>query len=115
MIESIFVFESARSRQREAPLLEERKQYLSYLQREGFGVAGIRSVASMLLHIVRLMELTSSRIVDRKEIEEASHRWLKDTSHKMTHRGEPSVHLFTHAAINWLGFHNLINTAVSLD
>ena len=31
MIESIFVFESTRSRQRNAPLLKERERYLSHL------------------------------------------------------------------------------------
>ena len=110
MIESIFVFKSTRSRQREAPLFREREQYLSYMLDQGVSKQRLRTIASMLLHVIRLMELTGPRVVDSAEIQEASQRWLKDTAHKMRRPGESSVESFTYAARNWLGFHNLIET-----
>jgi integrase/recombinase XerD len=64
MIESIFVFESTRLRQRAAPLLKEREQYLSYMLDQGVSKQRVRTIASMLLHIIRLMELNSPRTVD---------------------------------------------------
>jgi integrase/recombinase XerD len=42
MIESIFVFESTRSRQREAPLFREREQYLSYMLDQGVSIYALR-------------------------------------------------------------------------
>lgn len=111
MIESIFVFESTRSRQREAPLLKEREQYLSYMLDQGVSKQRVRTIASMLLHVIRLMDLNCLRVVDRAEIQEGSQRWLMDTgSHKTRRPGECSVSSFTYTATNWLQFHNLINT-----
>jgi site-specific recombinase XerD len=112
MIESLFVFESTRSRQRSAPLLKEREQYLSYMIDQGVSKQRVRTIASMLLHIIRLMELSSPRSVDMIEIQRASQLWLTDTSHKMRRLGESSVSSFTYTARNWLRFHNLINTPV---
>jgi hypothetical protein len=100
MIESIFVFKSTRSRQREAPLFREREQYLSYMLDQGVSKQRLRTIASMLLHVIRLMELTGPRVVDSAEIQEASQRWLKDTAHKMRRPGESSVESFTYAARN---------------
>src|SRR5712664_4961173 len=110
MIESLFVFESTRSRQRNAPLLKERGEYLSYMLDQGVSRQRVRTIASMLLHIVRLMELSCPRAVDMAEIRLGSQRWLTDTSHKMRRPGESSVSSFTYTARNWLRFHNLINT-----
>ena len=110
MIESIFVFESTRSRQREAPLLKEREQYLSYMLNEGVSKQRVRTIASMLLHIIRLMELSCLRTVDMTEVQQGSQRWLTDTAHKMKRPGVSSASSFTYTARNWLRFHNLINT-----
>ena len=113
MIENLFVFESTRLRQRGAPLLEEREQYLSHMLEQGVSRQRVRTIASMLLHIVRLMELTSVRSVDMTEIHQAGQRWLKDTSHKLKRSGESSASSFTYTAKNWLRFLNLIDTPVA--
>jgi len=104
MIESIFVFESTRSRQREAPLLKEREQYLSYMLDQGVSKVRVRSIAAMLLHIIRLMELSNLRVVDMTEIQHGSQLWLTDGSHKNTHKGKPSASSFEYTARNWLRF-----------
>jgi integrase/recombinase XerD len=115
MIESIFVFESTRARQREAPLLKEREQYLSYMLSEGVSKQRVRTIASMLLHVIRLMELSCLRVVDMAEIQQGSQRWLTDTSHKMRRPGESSVSSFTYTAKNWFRFHDLINTPIATE
>jgi integrase/recombinase XerD len=115
MIESIFVFESTRARQREAPLLQEREQYLSYMLSEGVSKQRVRTIASMLLHVIRLMELSCLRVVDMAEIQQGSQRWLTDTSHKMRRPGESSVSSFTYTAKNWSRFHGLINTPIATE
>ncbi len=109
MIESIFVFESTRSRQREAPLLKEREQYLSYMLDQGVSKQRVRTIAAMLLHVIRLMDLSCLRVVDMTEIQEGGQRWLTDTAHKMRRPGESSVSSFTYTATNWLRFHKLID------
>jgi integrase/recombinase XerD len=54
MMDSIFFFESIRVRQRAAPLLKEREQYLSYMLHEGVSKQRVRTIAAMLLNIMRL-------------------------------------------------------------
>lgn len=59
MMDSILEQLGTRSRHRLAPLLKEREQYLSHLLPQGTSRLRVRSVAAYLIHIVRLMELTS--------------------------------------------------------
>ena len=110
MIEKIFVFDSTRSKQRSAPLLQERELYLSYLLDAGFTQKRVRSVAAMLLHVVRLMELNHLRLVDKAEIEEASIRWLSNNEFRKSSasRGDWSQVSFRGIATRWLRFHNQI-------
>lgn len=109
MFDGLFTYQSARSKQREAPLLLQREQYLSHIYHEGVSKERVRSVASMLLHIVRLMELNNLREVDASEIERACQRWLLDTeSHKRRPVGPWSVDSFTNVAVKWLRFLNVL-------
>jgi hypothetical protein len=61
MIESILEEPLALGCHRTAPLLREREQFLSHLLRQGTSRRRVRSIAAYLIHIVRLMELTSLR------------------------------------------------------
>lgn len=61
MIEDIFKWERIRSIQREAPFLRERERFLLYMLNQGIGKPRVRTVASILLHVVRLMELDRLR------------------------------------------------------
>jgi integrase/recombinase XerD len=111
MIEDLFVFDSTCSRQREAPLLKEREQYLSYMLAQGVSKQRVRSIASMLLNVIRLLDLKSVRTVDLAEIEQGSRRWLTDNgSHKITKRGKWSALSFRLSARNWLHFLGLIRS-----
>lgn len=111
MIEDIFAFESSRKRQQEAPLFKEREQYLSHMLDQGVSKARLRSVASMLLHVVRLLDLDSLRPVDVAEIQDAGRRWETDPLPVIRRgRGLKSHESFVWAAAKWLRFHNQINT-----
>jgi hypothetical protein len=68
MMDSVFLVASIREKHRTAPLLVERERYLAYLFEIGTRRERIRYVATMLLHIVRLLELDSPRLVGIDEI-----------------------------------------------
>jgi hypothetical protein len=65
MIDCLFVRERVRLKQREAPLLKERERYLIALLDQGVCKARVRSIACILLHVIRLMELDQLRAVSR--------------------------------------------------
>ena len=55
MIERLFTWRSVRSKELEAPLLKEREQYLLHLLSQEVNAARVKTIASMMLHIVRLL------------------------------------------------------------
>jgi integrase/recombinase XerD len=113
MMERIFFFESIRVRQRAAPLLKEREQYLSHMLHEGVSKQRVRTIAAMLLNVMRLMDVTSLRVVTIEEIDEGSQRWLTDTeSHKTRQPGRSSAYAFWYTARGWFRFHHLIQYPV---
>ncbi len=61
MMDSILEQSAARRRHRVVPLLKEREQFLSHLLQRGTSQNRVRSVAAYLIHIIRLMELTTLR------------------------------------------------------
>ena len=71
MIDSVFLIESIREKHRMAPCLAERERYLAYLFEIGTRRERVRNVASMLLHVVRMLKLDSSRPVSIDEIIQA--------------------------------------------
>ena len=75
---SVFVLESLREKHRKAPLLPERERYITYLFEIGTQRERVRNVATMLLHVVRILELDSIRLVGVDEIALASQRWVDD-------------------------------------
>jgi integrase/recombinase XerD len=74
IIEGIFEYKLLRERQREAPLPREREQYLSHILERGTSRRAVRALATMLLHIVRLLDFNVLRMIDSEEIERASLR-----------------------------------------
>ena len=78
MIDSVFLIESVREKHRRAPLFAERERYLRYLFEIGIRRERVRNVATMLLHVVRLLKLDSSRPVGMDEILRGCERWVDD-------------------------------------
>jgi integrase/recombinase XerD len=109
VIETIFELESVLSKQRQAPFMIERELYLQYMLKQGTCKERVRSVATILLHIIGMMNLNSLRLVKVSEIKDASQRWL---IHVDKSRGRPAgtttAYTFINIAMNWFRFHNLI-------
>jgi len=76
VIETISPWRSVRLRHEAAPLLKEREQYLTHLLQRGFGRAVVRCTAAYLVHIVRVMNMTSLRSVGQEEIETLGLRFV---------------------------------------
>ena len=101
--------EYVRLRQLEAPLLREREQYLSHLLDRGTSKRFVRVVAGRLLHINRLLGLTTLRPIDASELERATQRWIEYIeSHPTRTVGVSTAYTFRNTAENWLRFHNLL-------
>jgi integrase/recombinase XerD len=109
MFESTYFIESIREKHRNAPCRAERERYMAYLLEIGTRRERIRDVATMLLHVVRLLELNVFRPVRMDEIIEGTKLWLEDPeaqSHRKT--GMPSPYQFKRVAINWFRFQGML-------
>ncbi len=104
MIESILKERPALERHRAAPLLREREQFLSHLLRQGTSHLRVRSIAAYLIHIVRLLELTSLRNVELEEIKTAGDCWARDQGRRRR-AGISAAFCFTNVARRWFRFH----------
>jgi integrase/recombinase XerD len=114
-MDSIFVWPSARKRHQEAPLLHEREQYLSHLLGQGISHDRVRSIASTLLQVVRLLELSSLRSVNWNEVEGAARCWARDRDfHRTRKPGKSTARSFAAVAGKWLRFHGQTIVAPSL-
>lgn len=79
MVETLFTWKGVKTMQLQAPLLKEREQFLTYLLNEGVSLDRLRTTATMLLHVIRLMKFTQIRTVERSEVLDAEELWKKDT------------------------------------
>ena len=110
MIDLLFRFESTRVRQREAPMLREREQYLAYMFEQGVSKARLRSLASMLLNVVRFLDLEELRLVGLAELHQGSQRWLAEPGYRAARKPvEVSINNFLLTAKNWLRFHERLS------
>lgn len=93
-------------RQESAPLLKEREQYLTYLLQQGAALTKLRRTAAYLVHIVRVMNMTSLRTIGRGEIDRAGQFWAEYAGPNRKNwktKGSPTV--FVRIAKGWLRFH----------
>ena len=105
-MELISPFVSIQRKHRDGPLLIEREQYLSHMLKQGASRPEVRSTASYLLHVIRILELNELRTVDEAEIAEAGQFWAQYRGphrQKQYVRGAPGV--FIRVARSWLLFH----------
>src|SRR5271170_5303707 len=75
LIESIFVRQCAIAKHKEGPLLKEREDYLRYLAVREKCQGSLQDIAMILLHVIRVMGITSLRNVNEIEIQTAGERW----------------------------------------
>jgi integrase/recombinase XerD len=109
IIDILFQRQYERIRQREAPLLREREQYLNHLMYSGASVRRVRVIASKLLHINRLIGMESLRQVDEVELEQAVERWVAYIDeHPRRRIAATTSYTFMNTTVNWLRFHCLL-------
>jgi integrase/recombinase XerD len=109
LIESVTVYPSIHLRHRTAPLLKERDQYLTHLLRKGLSAYRVRGDAAFLIHIIRVMKLTTMRDVELEEIIRAGKRWAN-------YRGplrkggqlQTTPENFVRVAKAWLSYHGCL-------
>jgi integrase/recombinase XerD len=109
IIEILYQRQYERLRQREAPLLKEREQYLNHLRNSGVSSTRVRVIASQLLHINRLIGMENLRQVDRVELDQAVERWLAYIEkHPKRQISGTTSYTFMNTMANWLRFHGLL-------
>jgi integrase/recombinase XerD len=112
MIETICSWPSVRLRHKAAPLLKEREEYLSHLLQQGFCREALRSKAAYLIHIVRVMNMHSMRIVSQTEIASAGQSWATyEGPFRKNLRLGGSSKVFLQVAQAWLRFHGQLETS----
>jgi integrase/recombinase XerD len=104
-------FAIVRGRHQSAPLLLEREQYLAAMLKRGVSRTTVRTIARYLIHVVRLLKMTSLREVEREEIGAAARKWAVQQSPLICNRNEPgSTFMFNRVAQSWLRFHGQLPT-----
>ena len=105
MFEKIFALPAAIATYREAPLVEDRQRYLSYCKDCGAKQSTLRSIATVQLHLVKILDLQTDERVSVEQIESAAQQWAKPCSNR---RGRPAgartTKSFFNQAIRWLRF-----------
>ena len=108
MIENLFTKPRTRRVHLNAPMLNEREQYLTHMLALGVSRARIKVVASMLLNVIRLMDLSAPRTVEIEEIKQAARRWAVDLEHHERRKAGPNTErLFIYLALKWLRYLDL--------
>jgi integrase len=118
MVEDLFQTAKHRSLQRNAPLLIEREQFLSHMSDCGTSKKELRRTASLLVNLVRFMELDQMRRIQPAEIERAGHLWLTSLDTHLTRSpGPTSLTAFVQMALRWFRFHEALDSpdAVPVD
>ena len=109
-MEPIYTSQTSRARHMLAPLLPEREQYLAHLRGQGFSLRRIRSQASKLLDVVRVLALSELRPISGTEVEAACERWIADRSSGSipVGSGKALKASFVRTAKMWLEFHGSV-------
>jgi hypothetical protein len=93
-------------RHREAPLAQEREEFLLHLHQKGTGRSNLRTYASLLIHIVSLLRLKKLREVRPTEIGIAARSWDRYQGRRGGRGAGPCpAPLFAWIAERWLRFH----------
>ena len=113
-MESLYDWPSRRKRFLEAPFLKEREQYLGHLIADGHPQSYTQAIASLLLEVIKCMDMDSFRVVYPAEIETAANRYMEGR----WARGYqlPSVESrgrFVKTARQWFSFHHKLCLEIS--
>lgn len=105
MLATLYKKPSTLQRHLEAPLLDEREQYLMHLSELGLKLRPLMDTASSLLFIIQELKLEELRDVELKEVLRAGARWAKRRRAKLKlGNTKDSLYHFTRIANKWLRF-----------
>jgi integrase/recombinase XerD len=99
----LFQLPKPRSRYLNAPLLGERTEYIAHLLRQGISRPRVKSIASMQINVIKLLDMKQPRLIHAIELQEASSKWTP----RKGARPVNSSYNFIHTATNWLTFSGL--------
>jgi len=106
MSDRLFERPHALARQLSAPLVEERRQYLSLCHAQEFSRSSLRLTAQLLVATAEYLKLDDrlSAIITLQEVEEAGSRWSQRVSLLPIENPRLSRQRFVHSATGWLAF-----------
>ncbi len=106
MFDQLFERPHALARQLSAPLVEERRQYLSLCHAQEFSRSSLRLTAQLLVATAEYLKLDDrpSAIITLQEVEEAGSRWSQRVSLLPIENPRLSRQRFVHSATGWLAF-----------
>jgi len=111
LFDEISTWPTLHARHEAAPLRREREQYLASMLKRGVNRTTVRTTATYLIHIVRLLRMSSLRKVEPKEIAAAGRKWAASQSPIRKNRKQVGApFMFGRIAQSWLRFHGLLPT-----
>jgi integrase/recombinase XerD len=109
MLETLFIRRATIAKHKEAPLLNEREDYLRHLEKEEKCRRSIQNTATVMLEVIRVMKLTTLRQVNMNEIALAAEYWAgEELVHRRQLHCETSARRFTLVARGWFRFHGVL-------
>ncbi len=94
-----------RARHQNAPLLDERDEYLAHLLQRGSSPRRVRRIGSMLRRSIHFLDLKPDSIVTFADIETAALRWTESLNGPHRHPlKKDSLEEFKRSAVNWLRY-----------
>src|SRR5271165_1609803 len=109
LIESIFVRQCAIAKHKEGPLLKEREAYLLHLAKEEKCPTSIQGTATVLMDVIRVMNMTNMRQVNMSEIRLAGELWAgEELIHRRQLGCKTSALRFIRTARGWFRFHGVL-------
>jgi integrase/recombinase XerD len=114
IFDSLFSVDSARDRHNNAPLQGQRSAYLQYLRTIGRKDPEMRSIAALLLQIVRTLKLVRVRQVRFTEVQDAARSWAEYVGpRRHCGPGKYSYKVYVRIAKTWLKFLNCLRPALA--
>ena len=105
MFDTLFLYPRVLARHRDGPSSQERELFLTHCANAGATRASLLHLASELLLVARLLNLSDSRLIDPQEIEVACNRWIRRQRRQRRIRDPKCCQQwFVQTATSWLRF-----------
>jgi integrase/recombinase XerD len=105
MFETLFQYPRVLARHREGPAADERQRFLIHQAKEGAARGTLLRTARELLVIAKKINITSGKLIDKHDIEEAAVEWARQQQRRhRTHGPKCSRELFLQVGTSWLRF-----------